>query len=106
MAIIPEEQLKQQEEMGTQYRRDSEGNVLGIKMRFLPDWYDNFTECLKDNQRQRQVLLWKQEGKNEQGQTPAQEADFKKRQKIAEQRKRQAELAVEMAEQSQVDLKR
>ena len=79
---------------------NAQGQPIGWKGPWLPDWYDNYQECLKENQWAKRKLDYSKEGKNEHGQTPEQEKEFKKRQAVQLDRKRKAELAAEMSAQN------
>lgn len=65
-----------------------------------PVWFDNYTECLYANIDFNRITTLKEHGLNEQGQTPEQEKDFKKRMEEAMAVKKKAELAAEMARQN------
>ena len=92
--------LKEMEQSGIEIRKDRYGNSIGYKGPWLPDWYDNYTEMLRENQKARRIALNTEAGLNEHAQTKEQADAFKKRQKLAEDRKRKAELAAEMAFQN------
>lgn len=79
---------------GMTTKKDNDGNILAWKGPWLPDWYDNYTECLRENQNARRVQLLKQAGLNEHGQTPQQAKDFQKRKEVQTIRKEKAESAL------------
>lgn len=101
MSIIDPRLLTQIEKGGgIEIKRNLQGLPVAYKGPHLPDWYDNYMECLKDNQNENRRLSLAKEGKNFHMQTPEQEKAFNKRVLIAKQRKEKAELAAEMAFQS------
>ena len=67
---------------------------------WLPDWYDNYVEMLRDNQNVRRIKLQKDMGLNEHAQTPEQEKAFFKKKAVQEDRRKKAELAAEMVKQN------
>lgn len=77
-----------------QVKSDSNGMPIAWKGPWLPDWFDNYMECHKENQAALRIKKLKAEGKNENGQTPEQEKEFKHRAEIQQQRKQKAEAAL------------
>lgn len=101
MSIIDPKLLKQIEiGGGIEIKRNLQGLPVAYKGPHLPDWYDNYMECLKDNQNENRKVMLAKEGKNFQMQTPEQEKAFNKRLALSKQRKEKAELAAEMALQN------
>lgn len=101
MSIIDPRLLKEMEMGGgIEIKRNLQGIAVAYKGQFLPDWYDNYMECHRDNQNENRRLSLAKEGKNFHGQTPEQEKAFNKRLALAKQRKEKAELAAEMALQN------
>jgi len=85
---------------GIEIKRDHAGNPLAYKGPFLDFWYDNYTECLRENSAENRRQVHKAFGLNEMAQTPEQEKAFKKKLAVAAQKKEKAELAAEMALQN------
>lgn len=79
---------------GMTTKKDNDGNVLAWKGPWLPDWFDNYTECLRENQNARRIQLLKNAGLNENGQTQEQAKEFEKRKKVQTVRKEKAEAAL------------
>lgn len=79
---------------GMTTKRDNDGNILAWKGPWLPDWFDNYTECLRENQNARRIQLLKQAGLNEQAQTKDQQSAFEKRHDVQMIRKEKAEAAL------------
>ena len=95
MSKIDPEMLDQIEAgRGIETKRDKEGNILAWKGPWLPDWFDNYTECLRENQNARRVRLFKEAGLNEHGQTKEQQATFDKKRKVQLARKEASEAAM------------
>lgn len=74
--------------------------ILAYKGPWIPDYFDNYTECLYANINHRRNEEARKRGLNEQFQTPAQQAEFEKRRKIQMELKRRAEIAAELAGQA------
>lgn len=100
MPRVPEEFLKEAEVQGIEYKTDKNGALLGIKGPWLPHWYDNYTEMLRENMNERRTQVNKQHGLNEHGQTPAQEKSMQREKIRTDKLKDKAELAGVMAEQA------
>jgi hypothetical protein len=79
---------------GMTTKRDNDGNILAWKGPWLPDWFDNYTECLRENQNARRVKLLRDAGLNEHGQTKEQAEAFQKRKQVQTIRKEKAEAAL------------
>ena len=95
MSKIDPEMLDQIEQgRGMELRKDKDGNILAWKGPWLPDWFDNYTECLRENQNARREKLLREAGLNKHGQTKDQFAAFEKRGKIQTIRKEKAEAAL------------
>lgn len=95
MSRVDPEMLDQMESgSGIQTKKDAYGTILAWKGPWLPDWYDNYTEMLRENQNARRVELLKKAGLNENAQTPEQAKAFKEKQKIQMIRKQKAEAAL------------
>ena len=94
MSKIDPEALEIQATGSMVVKTDANGAVIGWKGPWLPDWYDNYTECLKDNQTELRRKQLARDGRNEQGQTKEQEKEFKHRQAVQLQRKQKAEAAL------------
>lgn len=99
MKLDPKD-LELQAKSGIETKFDQQGRPLAYKGPHLPDWYDNYNEMLKENQWAKRKQDYAREGKNEHGQTPEQEKEFKKRQAVQLERKKKAELAAEIAVQN------
>ena len=86
---------------GIEMKRDMYGNPIAYRGRYLPEiWYDNYTECVRENSMERERLKLLKEGRNIHGQTKEQEEAFFKRKKVSEEKKKKAELAAEIALQA------
>jgi hypothetical protein len=95
MSRIDPEMLDQIErQRGMEMKKDNDGNVLAWKGPWLPDWFDNYTECLRENQNARRVQKLKDAGLNEHGQTKEEAKSFEDRKKIQLIRKQKAEDAL------------
>lgn len=95
MSKIDPEMLDQIEAgRGMETKRDKEGNILAWKGPWLPDYFDNYTECLRENQNARRIKLLKDAGLNASGQTPEQQKAFEQRASIQKVRKEKAEAAL------------
>lgn len=92
--INPEEMQEIEQGGGIEIKTNQHGQTIGWKGRYLPDYFDNYTECLRLNQDARRVQLLAAEGKNDQGQTKEQQKAFTERQKIQKIRKEKAEDAL------------
>jgi hypothetical protein len=79
---------------GIEYKKDNHGNILAVKGPWLPDWFDNYTECLRENQNARRIQLLQKAGKNPNGQTKEVAKAFEDRKKIQLIRKERAETAL------------
>lgn len=101
MPKIDPEELKQIER-GTiiQEIKNANGLVIGYKGRFLPDVYDNYTECLRENARASEVAELKKRGLNEHGQTKDQAEKFARRVMRSQQIKEKADVALAMTEKT------
>ena len=99
MKIDPKE-LEVAATTGIEIKYNTQGQPIGYKGPWLPDWYDNYTECLRENQFEKRRIDAKKMGLNEHLQTPEQEKAFKKRQEIQLKRKEKAETAAEMVAQN------
>lgn len=97
---VDETLLKEAETSGMIPRRDAHGNIIAWKGPWLPHWYDNYMEALRENQNEHRIQEHKKIGLNEQGQTKEQEVQFKRDQQLAKDKQRKAELAAEMAFQN------
>lgn len=95
MGVIDPELLIQSQE-GTIIKeiKDANGMILGYKGRFLPHVYDNFTECLRENQNAHRIEVLKKQGLNQHGQDKQQEEEFKQRAKRQHEQKEKAEMAL------------
>ena len=95
MAKVDPEALKQAEE-GTVILevKTPDGRLIGYKGRFIPDVYDNFTECLRENQNAHRIANLKKEGKNANAQTKEQEKAAEERKKLQQARKEKADVAL------------
>lgn len=95
MSKIDPEMLDQIESgRGIEFKKDNYGNVLACKGPWLPDWFDNYTECLRENQNARRIQLLREAGLNEHGQTKDQQKAFETRKKVQMIRKEKAEAAL------------
>lgn len=95
MSKIDPEMLDQIErQRGIEMKKDGDGNVLAWKGPWLPDWFDNYTECLRENQNARRVQKLRDAGLNENGQTKEQAKAFSEKQRIQKIRKQKAEDAL------------
>ena len=99
MKINPEE-LEKIANSGIEIKYDRQGQPRAWKGSSLPDWFDGYSECLKENQFQARRDEAKARGLNEHFQTPDQEKAFKKRQQVQLARKEKAELGLEIANQN------
>lgn len=100
MAKIDPKDLEVMEKQGVEIKKDTLGNVLAYKGPWLPDWYDDRMEMMRDNQKELNRQKCAKLGLNEHGQTKEQQESFKKRKAVSEEKKRKAEIAAEMAIQS------
>lgn len=76
-----------------------DGRIM-CKGPWLNVWYDDYTECLRENTKIRRLKLAHERGLNGQFQTPEQEASFKARMAESKKKKERAEIAAEMATQN------
>lgn len=83
---------------GIVIKSDAHGMPLAYKGPHLPDYFDNYTECLKENSAALRKSTLKAKGLNEHGQTPEQEKSFKQRQQVRLARKKKSEDALLAAE--------
>lgn len=72
----------------------------GFKGPHLPHVYDNRSECWRENILEAERKRLAAEGRDINGQTKDQIADFQRRRKVQLETKRKAELAAEMASQN------
>ncbi len=79
---------------GWVFKRDQYGNILACKGPWLPDYFDNYTEALRENQNANRVSKLKAQGLNPQGQTEAQSKAFENKRKIQLIKKEKAETAL------------
>lgn len=79
---------------GITTKKDNNGNVLAWKGPWLPDWFDNYTECLRENQNAKRVQVFKNAGLNNHGQSQAEAKAFDDKKKIQMVRKQKAEAAL------------
>ena len=79
---------------GITTKRDNDGNILAWKGPWLPDWYDNYTECLRCNQDELRKKKLRDAGLNEHDQTKEQAQAFEKRKQVQTVRKEKAEAAL------------
>lgn len=100
MAKVDIKDLEVLEKQGVEVKTDKQGNILGFKGPWLPDWYDDRMEMMRENQRELNRIRCEKLGLNEHGQTKEQQKAFEKRKAVAEEKKRKAELAAEIAVQN------
>ena len=74
--------------------KDPNGTVLGYQGRFLKSVFDNYTECLRENAKEREQQEFKKLGLNQHGQTKEQAKAFEDRKKVQQAKKEKAELAL------------
>ena len=100
MSKVDESQFKLMEKNDPRIERKNINGMTYFKGPWLPDWYDNYVEMLKENQSARRIKLQRDAGLNDQGQTPDQEKAFLKKKAVQEDRRKKAELAAEMVKQN------
>lgn len=100
MAKIDPKDLEFAAQQGIEMKKDNNGAVIGYKGPWLPHWYDNYTEMLRENQNELRIQRQTKAGLNAHAQTPEQAKEFEKRKKVAMVRKEKAEMAAEMAFQN------
>ena len=95
MAIVDPEMLKKIQHGSTIIQfKDPAGAVLGYQGRFLKSVFDNYTECLRENAKEREQQEFKKLGLNQHGQTKEQAKAFEDRKKVQQAKKEKAELAL------------
>jgi len=94
MKIDPNQIESMEKARGIEVKVDSNGMPVAWKGVYLPDWFDNYMECHKENQNARRKHLLAAEGKNEHGQTKEEEKAFNDRKRIQLERKKKAEAAL------------
>lgn len=94
MRIDPKELDTALKGTGLQVKTNADGQPIAWKGPYSADWFDNYTECLRENQHARRTSLLAKEGKNAQGQTKDQEKEFNDRKRIQVIRKQKSEAAL------------
>ena len=100
MAKVDEAQFRAMVKDDPRIERKVVNGFTYFKGPWLPEWYDNYIEMLKENQNARRIKILKDGGFNEHGQTPDQEKAFFKKKAVQDDRRKKAELAAEMVKQN------
>ena len=100
MAQIDPKEFEKLEKSQPGIERRTVNGFTYFKGPWLENWFDDYTEMLRENQKAKRIADHKKNGLNEDGQTPEQARDFEKRKKLALEKKKKAEIAAEMALQN------
>jgi len=105
MAKVNKEDIDRYKVEMAQIREYPENGSGFFKGPWLDDVYDNRSECWRDNIAAKRNKDRAEAGQNEQGQTPEQEKDFRKRLQRAKEVERAGEIAREQAIKAGLQIK-
>ena len=101
MAKIDPKDLEALSTSGIEVKTDANGYAIGFKGPWLPDWYDDRMEMMRENQAQHEKDVLAKQGLNAQAQTPEQAKNLQRGINLAKQRKEKALDAAEVVKVNQ-----